>query len=164
MCPPRFVFSPAKPKGCWQMIDYRRFPWLDLTGVWWNPTLGASSPWRREEIWARVIWASAVRGVGHPPRCAITEVLPGNALKLSASDPRERKKSLMTMSAVRWVANCWISASDGDGFARLRTLQQNMINGTCGHHTWCVFPRQICWWKVNNFASLTIDLAQFFTV
>lgn len=38
-----------------------------------------------------------------------------------------------------------LPATDRDGFARLRILQQNMINGTCGFHIWCVFTQEMSW-------------------
>lgn len=62
-----FFFLPSETeRDCGKWLIAATLPWLGLAGR--NPTLGVSSPWRSEEIWAR-----AVGGVGGTPtalRCA----------------------------------------------------------------------------------------------
>lgn len=153
---------PAKPKG---IVASDWLQAVSLDSVW----LSAGEILRSVSA-ARDGVRKSERGLsevqkGRPPRCATAGVDARKAI--SKRGLKEEKRSLVSMSTV-WDegANCWIPPSDRDGFACLRCLQQNMINGTCGFNTWCVFTQQIGWRRVKSVTDETLthwrDLKKLF--
>lgn len=140
--PPVF---PAKPKGIVASDWLQPFP-LDL--VW----LSAGEILRSVSAACDGVRKSE-RGLsevpkGRPPRCATAGV--ERVKQYPRRVDGSKKEFGVNEHGVEWEANCWIPASDRHGFARLRCPQQNMINGTCSVHTWCVFTHQISWRRVKS--------------
>lgn len=123
--PPWYHVFPATSTRWRRMIDCRRFPRLDRTGVWWNPKPGVSNPWQERKLerqWLLLMLEITEHLIGS--QSATVWAYPTEEVSKTGGFGYNERRRIRSNSLD-------LAGTGTDGFARLRSLQQNMINGKC---------------------------------